>query len=70
MYSFRNDYSECAHPRILEAIAESSLRQTCGYGLDPVCQEAAALIRKLCNTPGADVHFLTGGTQKIGRAHV
>ncbi len=63
MYSFRNDYSECAHPRILEAIAESSLRQTCGYGLDPVCQEAAALIRKLCNTPDADVHFLTGGTQ-------
>lgn len=63
MYSFRNDYSECAHPRILEAIAESSLRQTCGYGLDPVCQSAAALIRKLCEAPDADVHFLTGGTQ-------
>lgn len=63
MYSFRNDYSEGAHPKIMQALAETNLRQTCGYGLDPVCQEAAALIRKLCQAPDADVHFLTGGTQ-------
>ena len=45
MYSFRNDYSEGAHPKVMQALMESNLRQTCGYGLDPVCLEAAALIR-------------------------
>lgn len=63
MYSFRNDYSEGAHPRVLDALMKTNLVQTCGYGLDPYCAEAADLIRSLCNAPEADVHFLVGGTQ-------
>ena len=63
MYSFRNDYSEGAHPKVLEALHETNLVQTCGYGLDPFCSEAAQLIRTLCAAPEADVHFLVGGTQ-------
>lgn len=63
MYSFRNDYSEGAHPRVLEALAQTNLTQTCGYGLDPCCAEAAELIRSLCGAPEAAVHFLVGGTQ-------
>ena len=63
MYSFRNDYSEGAHPKVLQALAETNLTQTCGYGLDPCCAEAADLIRALCAAPTADVHFLVGGTQ-------
>ncbi len=63
MYSFRNDYSEGAHPKVLQALTETNLEQTCGYGLDHHCQEAADLIRKLCDAPDADVHFLVGGTQ-------
>lgn len=63
MHSFLNDYSEGAHPKVLQALTESNLRQTCGYGLDPDCQKAADLIRKLCNAPDAAVHFLVGGTQ-------
>ena len=63
MHSFLNDYSEGAHPNVLQALTESNLRQTCGYGLDPDCQKAADLIRKLCNAPDAAVHFLVGGTQ-------
>lgn len=63
MYSFRNDYSEGAHPSVLKALTETNLEQTCGYGLDPRCQKAADLIRSLCAAPGADVHFLMGGTQ-------
>lgn len=63
MYSFRNDYSEGAHPKVLQALIETNLEQTCGYGLDPRCQKAADLIRSLCAAPGADVHFLMGGTQ-------
>lgn len=63
MYSFRNDYSEGAHPKVLEALEKTNLVQTCGYGTDPICQETADLIRRLCSAPQADVHFLVGGTQ-------
>ena len=63
MYSFRNDYSEGAHPRILQVLSETNLVQTCGYGLDDYCTEAADVIRQNCGCPGADVHFVVGGTQ-------
>ena len=63
MYSFRNDYSEGAHPAVLKALTETNLEQTRGYGLDPRCRRAADLIRTLCAAPEADVHFLLGGTQ-------
>ena len=63
MYSFRNDDSEGAHPKVLDALTETNFVQTCGYGMDPYCAEAAALIRDLCEAPTADVHFLVGGTQ-------
>lgn len=63
MYSFRNDYSEGAHPQILQALADSNLTQTVGYGMDPLCEAARATVRCLCAAPEADVHFLVGGTQ-------
>lgn len=63
MYSFRNDYSEGAHPRVLQALTDTNWEQTVGYGMDPRCQSAAALIRDLCKAPNADIHFLVGGTQ-------
>ncbi len=33
MYSFNNDYSEGAHPKILEAITRANLDQNSGYEL-------------------------------------
>ena len=42
MYSFRNDYSEGAHPKVLQALADTNLRQTVGYGMDPCCHAASA----------------------------
>ncbi len=63
MYSFRNDYSEGAHPKVLAALTDTNLEQTCGYGMDPRCKTAADTIRRLCAAPDADVHFLVGGTQ-------
>lgn len=63
MYSFTNDYSEGAHPRILEALIHGNLEQNTGYGLDPHCLHAANLIKKECNQNDIDVHFLVGGTQ-------
>ena len=32
MYSFRNDYSEGAHPKVLKALTETNFQQTRGYG--------------------------------------
>lgn len=63
LYSFRNDYSEGANPEILQALEQTNLRQSCGYGTDPICEAARARIRDLCNAPEADIHFLVGGTQ-------
>ena len=62
-YSFQNDYSEGAHPRIIEALSRTNLVQDLGYGEDQYCQEAAGLIRKAAGNPSADVHFISGGTQ-------
>ena len=57
MYSFRNDYSEGAHPAVLKALQKSNAVQTPGYGTDRYCEEARTLIRTLCDAPEADVHF-------------
>ena len=63
MILFNNDYSEGCHPRILERLAQTNFEQTQGYGMDPHCENAAALIRKCCNREDLSVHFLVGGTQ-------
>jgi threonine aldolase len=62
MIRFNCDYSEGAHPRVLEKLAAANLEQTAGYGMDPYCEKAADLIRELCDSPGAAVHFMVGGT--------
>lgn len=63
MYSFRNDYSEGAHPAVLQALIDTNFEQSRGYGRDVHCESAADLIREKCDAPNADVHFLVGGTQ-------
>ena len=63
MIRFECDYTEGAHPRILERLIETNFQQTPGYGVDEHCQRARALIRRACDAPEADVHFLVGGTQ-------
>lgn len=63
MYSFLNDYSEGAHPLVLDALIETNLEQTVGYGCDDYCQKAKDVILRRIENPNADVHFLVGGTQ-------
>ncbi|MDR3264869.1 MAG: low specificity L-threonine aldolase [Synergistaceae bacterium] len=65
MYSFRNDYAEGAHPRILRALTETNMEQSQGYGCDEHSLAAARLIKqRLGGDPdGVDVHLLCGGTQ-------
>lgn len=63
MILFNSDYTEGAHPRLMERLMETNLEQTVGYGEDAYCEEARAAIRKVCEAPDADVQFLVGGTQ-------
>ena len=61
--AFASDYMEGAHPAILKKLAETNLIKSAGYGLDEYSETAREKIRKACNAPEAEVHFLVGGTQ-------
>lgn len=63
MYSFKNDYSEGAHPRILNALIENNLVQDEGYGEDRYSKEAVELIKEKIGINNVDIHFISGGTQ-------
>lgn len=62
-YSFKNDYSEGAHPQILNAILTTNLAQQSGYCEDDFSLEAMDLIRQKTQNPNAGVFFVSGGTQ-------
>jgi len=63
MYSFKNDYSEGAHPNILDALVANNLGQEEGYGGDRHTSNGIAAIQKAVGDDTADVHLLSGGTQ-------
>ena len=64
MYSFKNDYAENAHPRILQALIDTNMEQDEGYGLDRHSKAAAENIRRHLgedtNARNADIHLLCG----------
>jgi threonine aldolase len=63
MISFNCDYSEGAHPLILERLAATNFDQEPGYGFDSHSEHARELIRQATACPEADVTLLVGGTQ-------
>ena len=63
MLYYLSDYTEGAHPRILERLQETNLISQPGYGEDRFCAAAREKIRAACEKPAADVYFLVGGTQ-------
>lgn len=63
MYSFKCDYSEGAHPRILEALVQTNMEQEEGYGLDRYSKEAIELLKEKIMNKDVDIHLLQGGTQ-------
>ncbi len=63
MYSFKNDYSEGAHERIINALVKSNYEQTDGYGTDDYTEKAKYLIKKKINREDVEIHLLVGGTQ-------
>jgi len=62
-YSFKNDYSELAHPQILAVLSVAGNKQFEGYGLDAYSLRASELIKTKIGKSFADVHFVSGGTQ-------
>ena len=61
--SFTCDYSEGAHPLILDRLVRTNLQQEAGYGYDTFSESARAKIRAAVGIPDADVFLLVGGTQ-------
>ena len=63
MLYFKNDYSEGAHPKVLEHLLKTNLEKLDGYGEDTYSSLAKDKIRKAANCPDADIYFISGGTQ-------
>lgn len=61
--SFKNDYSEGCHPRILEALLKTNLEQQNGYGLDEYSENVTQILRNRINDQKAEVYLVSGGTQ-------
>lgn len=63
MYSFKDDYSEGAHIKILEELMKSNTEQYSGYGTDKYTLSAIQKIKKSVENDAVDVHLISGGTQ-------
>ena len=63
MISFECDYNNGAHPKVIQHLLETNNMQSLTYGFDEWSDRAKESIRKACETPQADIFFLTGGTQ-------
>lgn len=63
MILFNSDYTEGAHPYIMDRLIKTNFEQTVGYGEDEYCKKAKKIIKNACKNDNVDVHFLMGGTQ-------
>ena len=61
--SFRNDYSEGAHPAILQLLMDTNMQQEPGYGADHISELAKQKIKSFLQNDQADIYFVSGGTQ-------
>ncbi|MFT4642713.1 MAG: threonine aldolase [Candidatus Azotimanducaceae bacterium] len=62
-YSFLNDYSEGAHPRIIDALTQLNIVQQQAYGNDDYSSHAKELIKGHLENKDAEVFFVSGATQ-------
>ena len=53
MISFDNDYSNGAHPKVLQKLVETNDLRTQPYGADECCMRAKDLIKKACEDDDA-----------------
>lgn len=64
-YSFKDDYSEGCHPKILQKLMETNDVQTIegNYGNDRYSRQAKEKIQMHLKNLKAEIHFVSGGTQ-------
>ena len=62
MIYFRSDYSQGAHPKVLDALTRTNFEHTDGYGMDDHCAHAAQMVKELIGLEDCDVHMMIGGT--------
>lgn len=60
-YSFRNDYNQVGHPRIIETLLKNAYTMNVGYGEDEITKELEQLISNKVEGK-ANIHLLVGGT--------
>ncbi|WP_367773470.1 aminotransferase class I/II-fold pyridoxal phosphate-dependent enzyme [Flavobacterium sp. WC2421] len=63
MYNFKNDYSEGAHPSILNTLLATNMVQQIGYGEDDYSAQAKTILRNKMSNANAIIYFVSGGTQ-------
>jgi len=63
MIDFRNDYSQGAHPKVLDKLGRINMDQNPGYGQDEHCRAALQWVRQTVGMQRAALHFVSGGTQ-------
>lgn len=62
MVYFLSDYSQGAHPKVMEALAKTNFEHTDGYGLDEHCRHAAEMIQSMIGIDACQVYMMVGGT--------
>ena len=62
MIYFLSDYSQGAHPAVMDALMRTNLEHTDGYGVDRHCENAARLIKDMIGITDCQVHMMVGGT--------
>lgn len=62
MIYFRSDYSQGAHPKVMEALMRTNLEHTDGYGMDEHCANGARLIQEWIGVSDCQVYMMVGGT--------
>ncbi len=62
MIYFRSDYSQGAHPHILDALIRTNEEHTDGYALDAHSEHAAQMIKDMIGRQDCEVYMMVGGT--------
>lgn len=62
MIYFLNDYSQGAHPKVLEKMISLNEEWNTGYGLDEHCKNVERILREKLDQPDCHVHLMIGGT--------
>lgn len=63
MIYFNCDYMAGAHPEVLQALCDTNLNKSVGYGFDSYTTRAREAILEACGLEEGAVYFMQGGTQ-------